>query len=130
MKIKLLACLFVFSTLPSLAMAEDSVAFANCMDKSGGVTSAMIDCIDAELKHQDAQLNKAYKRLQAAISSERKKQLLAAQRAWIKFRDANCGFYFDPNGGSIARVNAADCMRTMTEKRAAELVKLYESENP
>ena len=130
MKIKLLACLFVFSTLPSLAMAEDSVAFANCMDKSGGVTSAMIDCIDAELKHQDAQLNKAYKRLQSAISSERKKQLLAAQRAWIKFRDANCGFYFDPNGGSIARVNAADCMRTMTEKRAAELVKLYESENP
>ena len=34
------------------------------------------------------------------------KQLLEAQRAWIKFRDTNCDFYYDPDGGTMARVRA------------------------
>ena len=91
------------------------------MDKSDGVTSNMIDCIVAETKHQDARLNKVYKAFMAELSAERKKQLQTAQRAWITYRDANCNFYFDPDGGTIARVNSNSCFMSETATRAKEL---------
>ena len=92
-----------------------------CMDKSGDTTMGMIECITAETQRQDARLNQAYKAVMAELLLERKKQLLEAQRAWIKFRDANCSFYIDPDGGTLARVNANNCMLTNTAARAHEL---------
>lgn len=101
--------------------AGSSKQFSTCMDKSGGVTSNMIDCIVAETKLQDARLNKAYKALGAELSTARKAQLLEAQRAWIKFRDSNCNFYDDPDGGTMARVSANECVMRTTTERAREL---------
>jgi uncharacterized protein YecT (DUF1311 family) len=112
------------AAMPLAAHAQEinlTKPFGVCMDKADGVTQSMVECIDAEIKRQDARLNKAYKALLADLNPERKKQLLAAQRAWLKFRDANCGFYFDPEGGTIARVLAVDCLMTMTASRATEL---------
>nr|WP_041377816.1 lysozyme inhibitor LprI family protein [Polaromonas naphthalenivorans] len=94
---------------------------AACMDKSGGVTMGMIECITAENHRQDALLNKAYKALMAELPPPRKTQLQEAQRAWIKYRDANCAFYDDPDGGTLARVNANSCMMAATADRAREL---------
>lgn len=94
---------------------------AACMRHSGDTTMGMIDCIAAETQRQDRRLNQAYKAAMALQSPERKKQLRAAQRAWIQFRDANCAFYFDPGGGSLARVSANDCVMTSTAQRAQEL---------
>ncbi len=94
---------------------------AACMRQSGDTTVGMIDCIGAETQRQDRRLNQAYKAAMALQSPERKKQLQAAQRAWIQFRDANCAFYFDPDGGSLARVSANDCVMTSTAQRAQEL---------
>lgn len=119
----------------ALAMASASFAaqaaepvlskpYSACMDKSGGVTVEMLDCIGAETKRQDARLNTAYKALTAALAPARKTQLLEAQRSWIKFRDTNCGFYFDPEGGTMAQVQASDCFMTATAGRAEELEKL------
>ena len=105
----------------SAAEAGSSKQFSTCMDKSGGVTSSMIECIVAENKLQDARLNKAYKALGADLAPARKTQLLEAQRAWIKFRDANCSFYDDPDGGSMARVSANECVMRATTERAREL---------
>jgi uncharacterized protein YecT (DUF1311 family) len=42
------------------------------------------------------------------------------QRLWIKYRDANCGFYAEAPG-SISQVAAAECLRLMTKQRALEL---------
>lgn len=112
------------AAMPLASHAQDgnlTKQFAACMDKSGGVTMDMIECIGAETQRQDTRLNKAYKALTASVTPERKKQLQDAQRAWIKFRDNNCGFYYDPDGGSMARVSANDCMMTMTANRAKEL---------
>jgi uncharacterized protein YecT (DUF1311 family) len=47
-------------------------------------------------------------------------QLRTAQRLWIQYRDANC-LYYDLGEGTIARIDAAECMRKMTEARALEL---------
>ena len=95
--------------------------YVACMDASGGVTFEMIKCIDAEYKRQDARLNKAYQTVMSDLSAERRQALRAAQRAWITFRDANCSFYFDPQGGSYARVAANECMMSETAERAFEL---------
>lgn len=95
--------------------------FSTCMDNSGGVTMNMLDCIDSETKQQDRRLNKAYKAVMDQLSPERKKQLQTAQRAWINYRDANCNFYADPDGGSLARVSASDCLMSETASRAKEL---------
>jgi uncharacterized protein YecT (DUF1311 family) len=70
---------------------EFSKDFEACLDKAGGVTPAMMDCISAELKRQDALLNQNYRKLMASLSAGRKKALQEAQRAWIKFRDGVTG---------------------------------------
>ena len=95
--------------------------YSVCMDKSDGVTSNMIDCIVDETNRQDVRLNKVYKAFMAELSAERRKQLQTAQRAWITYRDANCNFYFDPDGGTIARVNSNSCFMSETATRAKEL---------
>ena len=103
---------------------EFSKEFGACLDKAAGVTPAMIDCISAELKRQDALLNQNYRKLMASLSTGRKKTLQEAQRAWIKFRDTNCDFYYDPDGGSAARVDANECLLNATADRANELAGL------
>jgi uncharacterized protein YecT (DUF1311 family) len=103
---------------------EFSKEFDACMDKAGGVTPAMIDCISAELKRQDALLNQNYRSLMVSLSAARKKTLQEAQRAWIKFRDSNCDFYYDPDGGSAARIDANECLLNATADRAKELAQL------
>ena len=75
---------------------QTSKAYAACLDKSGGVTSAMQACIADERERQDKRLNAAYKALIGAVSEERKTELRSVQRKWIAFRDANCAFYDDP----------------------------------
>jgi uncharacterized protein YecT (DUF1311 family) len=60
----------------------------------------------------------------AKLSAKRKKTLLDAQRAWIKFRDLNCEFYYDPDGGTAARLARTDCFLQATADRAKELKNL------
>ena len=107
-----------------VAIAADdglSAKYSSCMDKSGGVTVDMLGCIGEETKSQDARLNKAYKAVSTAIEPSRAKALQDAQRAWIKYRDTNCNFYADPEGGTMATVTSNDCILTTTADRAKEL---------
>ena len=117
-----LACASLTASAQDAALSPQ---FASCMDKSGGITIGMIECIGAETSRQDARLNRVYKKAMGELESpERKKQLQTAQRAWIKFRDANCAYYYDPDGGSMARVSANQCMLTSTANRAQEIERL------
>ncbi len=100
--------------------------YSNCMDRSGGVTVNMLDCIAAEQIAKIARLNNAYKQTMASLNANRKKQLQEVQRLWIRYRDANCDFYADPNGGTIATVNSNSCYMEATSARATELENLRE----
>ncbi|MDP3876717.1 MAG: lysozyme inhibitor LprI family protein [Methylobacter sp.] len=99
----------------------DNPAFSACMEQAGGVTNAMIECMGAETARQDVLLNQAYQAVMGGLTPERKRQLQEAQRLWLKYRKANCDFYYDPDGGSMARVSANDCFMAMTAARAKEL---------
>jgi uncharacterized protein YecT (DUF1311 family) len=87
----------------------------------------MFECIGEETDRQDARLNDNYKKLMSKLSRDRKKALLKAQRAWVKFRDANCDFYYDRDGGSAARLLSSDCLLETTANRAKELEGLLSS---
>jgi uncharacterized protein YecT (DUF1311 family) len=124
MKIAVLASGVALVCVYHIASADDvdlTKQLSACMDQSGGVTASMLSCIGAETTRQDARLNKAYKDVMAQLSPARKKQLQDAQRLWIKYRDANCQFYADPEGGTAAWVNAASCVMTATAARSKEL---------
>jgi uncharacterized protein YecT (DUF1311 family) len=115
----------LLSTSPlAAADSEMTQEYLTCMDKSNGNTAGMTDCISAETARQDARLNENYKRLMQKLSAKRKNALQAAQRAWVKFRDANCSFYFDPDGGTAALLDGRDCFLQATADRAKELKNL------
>lgn len=118
----MLGCALYCSALGAFARDADlSREFSACMDQSNGVTATMLACMSAETRRQDARLNQAYKTVLAQLSEARQRELRDAQRAWLKFRDANCRFYADPDGGSIATVEASDCVMSATAARAREL---------
>ncbi len=96
-----------------------------CGDKPS--TLAIVECVQAKTKVSDQRLNAAYKALQTRTDAAQRQPLLAAQRLWVQYRDANCGFY-GAQEGSIRQVQAAECMRSMTEDRAHELEKAMKFE--
>ena len=85
-----------------------------------GNTFQMVECLKAKTAQWDKRLNIAYQQaLKDAVPAQRD-PLRAAQRLWIQYRDANC-LYYGLGEGTIARLDAGECMRSMTEARAKEL---------
>jgi uncharacterized protein YecT (DUF1311 family) len=125
----MIICLAVLWNGQLLAETDEGLSkeYSNCIDKARGATAEMFECNGEELDRQDARLNDAYKKLMSKLSPDRKKVLLKAQRAWIKFREANCDYWFDPQGGTAARLNASGCSLTMTAARAKELEGMLEA---
>ncbi len=120
--ISLVLAVLLIGAAVAVAQEENlSQTYYDCMEKSGGVTLEMLNCIQAETERQDDRLNAVYKKLMAGLSKAQKQRLKKAQRLWIQYRDANVDFYGDPEGGTLARVNAALTFLRMTADRADEL---------
>ncbi|WP_334384978.1 lysozyme inhibitor LprI family protein [Bradyrhizobium sp. AZCC 2262] len=84
-----------------------------------GSTYQMVECLKEKTAQWDKRLNVAYqKALQDAVPAQRD-QLRATQRLWVQYRDANC-LYYGLGEGTIARLDAGECMRSMTEARATK----------
>jgi uncharacterized protein YecT (DUF1311 family) len=95
--------------------------YSKCIEQSGGTNSGMLDCMGAEAKRQDKRLNDVYKKLMNELKPERKRQLQEAQRIWLKYMEANCAFYLDPDGGTAAQLAASECPVLAKATRAKEL---------
>jgi len=118
---------FILFALP-LANASDlaprTKEYDRCVQKAAAVDPAVLECIGDEYSRQDKRLNDAYRKLMASLKGDRKKQLLEAQRLWTKYTEANCGFYYAPDGGTSARMISFECEVTARILRAAELENL------
>ncbi len=89
---------------------------------SSGVVVGVIECANAELKVQEARLNRAYRdALQRRTQPRQRVALQKAQRAWIAFRDADCASRYDPDWGSMTRVDEVACRLDHTARRADAL---------
>ena len=103
--------------LASLAQAADE---ANPEPSCDGNTFQMVECLKARTAQWDKRMTIAYQQAIKDAGSRQREQLRAAQRLWIQYRDANC-LYYGLGEGTIARLDAGECMRSMTEARAKEL---------
>ena len=91
-----------------------------CLDKTGGVTPSMRDCIGAEYEYQDKRLNQAYKSLMDGLDSTGRSSLRAEERKWMAQRDRSCK---PPTAddGQAQELMYRDCLLTKTAKRATAL---------
>ncbi len=100
----------------------DSVAHAGDQgdpDKScDGNTFEMVECLKARTAQRDKRMMVAYQQAMKDAVPQQRGQLRAAQRLWIQYRDANC-LYYGMGEGSIARIDAGECMRSMIEARVS-----------
>jgi uncharacterized protein YecT (DUF1311 family) len=85
-----------------------------------GNTYQMVECLKGKTAQWDKRLNIAYQKAVQDAQPAQRDQLRAAQRLWVQYRDANC-LYYGMGEGTIARLDAGECMRSMTEARAKEL---------
>ena len=100
-------------------------AAQGCMAATDQSTLSTIACIGAETQVWDDLLNTEYKARRSEMLAQGAgltDKLLAAQRAWLTFRDAECALEVARWGeGTLAGVVGANCMMEMTAARAAQL---------
>lgn len=104
--------------------AEDCIdAVAGpCREVEGDTTLAIATCAMREADAWDALLNRSWAPLRDGAKADGSwDALLAAQRAWLAFRDAECAHaYAQYGGGSMRTIAAANCRMTLTAARAIE----------
>ena len=111
----------------SIAAADDDVDCNNAMAQQDMNHCAYLDyeAADAELNAAWKDVRKTAKDLDAELSDDLKgadKALLAAQRAWISYRDSQCELSgFEARGGSMESMLVSGCMADLTRKRIDEL---------
>ncbi|WP_426436111.1 lysozyme inhibitor LprI family protein [Bradyrhizobium genosp. P] len=117
---KRLAAAAFIAVLASSAQAGDDRDPEQSCD---GSTFQMVECLKAKTAQWDKRMNIAYQQAIKDAGEKQGEQLRAAQRLWVQYRDANC-LYYGLGEGTIARIDAGECMRNMTEARAKELENL------
>jgi uncharacterized protein YecT (DUF1311 family) len=104
-------------------MALASIAYAGDQGEPepscDGNTFQMVECLKARTAQWDKRMTTAYQQALKEAGSKQHEQLRAAQRLWIQYRDANC-LYYGLGEGTIARIDAGECLRNMTKARAEE----------
>jgi uncharacterized protein YecT (DUF1311 family) len=82
---------------------------------------------DAAFKAADGELNTLYKNIERRLKDDRDttQSLIAAQRAWIAFRDAECKFRASGvQGGSAYPMIYSQCLADLTKSRAGDFKRL------
>ena len=102
-----------------LAAEVDCGTSANQMDAN--------ICTGQELDRVDAELNRRYATLRSKLDENGRRNLVAAERAWIAFRDLECNLRtgFDTlapgDNGSIAPMLLGQCKIALTRQRIQDL---------
>ncbi len=100
----------------ALLIASGGVGRAAHAACPGETQMEMNECAGQDFEAADKRLNRAYKKL------EKSSELIAAEKAWIAFRDAECMYQAKPyEGGSIQPTIYAGCLQSLTEDRIKQL---------
>ncbi len=112
-------CLLVALSLIAEATALRAQAAEGC-DAPGLSRAELNDCYGNVFKKADAELNVLYQQVTARLKDDQAttKLIVAAQRAWVTFRDAECDFSASRvAGGTALGVILAICLDKLTLKR-------------
>lgn len=92
----------------------------DCGDRAD--QAGMNQCYGEVLKRADTRLQRTYDSLRADLSPDGRQRLLAAQRAWIAYRDAWCRFETaGVAGGSLYPTVLAQCLARLSDEQTAKL---------
>ena len=131
----------IFALFVMLAVPANDLPACDEEAAERGVQQEMNICAHREFLIADAAMNEQW-RLTRAHMQERDEEwtseyderpgyfetLLAAQRAWLTYRDAHCQSEgYEARGGSLEPLLVSTCKRHLTEKRTEELRSLAET---
>lgn len=128
---RLLALTLLAGAFAGPAFAEDDpidVKLSACLENEMS-TQGMVECYGAAYDAWDAALNEAYDALMKTLTEDEASALRDAQRAWIKFRDAESDFLgslITPDRGTIMRITTNEMMTDMVRQRTQALRSLNE----
>ena len=108
--------------------------FDKAMDKTGGVTANIRDVQGEAYSRWDKELNRVYGELLKKFNDEDKKRLREAQRAWLKFLDAESDLLwaealYGGTGGTLAPVAVSDAARMIVRQRVCTLLQYQKLAN-
>jgi len=130
---------FCFGAAVLLSLAASSAFADDAPDCTSPQTQAdMTICAGKDYEKADKQLNAAYQKVRKQLAERDKTAdesgkgavdaLVAAQRAWVAFRDANCdAFGFQARGGTMEPMLVAGCIAELTDARTKQLKELAET---
>ena len=126
MKRNILCALLVLMLLTVVgAKSQKQRQIQPCEERSSQAEASA--CAYREYQAADAELNKVYNRLAAALDAEDKALLKASELAWIKYRDSNCTFESSQyKGGTMRPMIESFCLTRVTKARTAELKDQFE----
>lgn len=103
-------------------LAPSFVSADECTDAAADQRT-MDDCAEKAYRAADAELNTLYRQIERRLASDADtmKLLVATQRAWVGFRDAECRFAASGvSGGSAYPAIFAGCATGLTKKRIGD----------
>jgi uncharacterized protein YecT (DUF1311 family) len=109
----------------ALAMASTAAvarAGAKCETLNGNQVQ-LNQCYGAEFKRPDTELNRLYREIVDRLRGDADglQSLAAAQKAWVRYRDAECAFATNRSvGGSVYPMILAGCLATLTQERIGD----------
>ncbi|GJD54061.1 hypothetical protein OPKNFCMD_6842 [Methylobacterium crusticola] len=112
--------------LSAVLLAPVTSAWAgSCADAPNQMEAT--SCASEQFATADAELNRLYGVLRTKLDVPGQRNLVAAQRAWITFRDLECNLRtgYDPGdpaaGGTIASMLVGECRTELTRQRSRDL---------
>ena len=113
-----------FSLALLLALSSASSFALDC--KNAVSMPDINECAAVDQKKVEDKLNQTYQGVLKSLDQDKdpdtKKALIAAQRAWVKFREADCQAVYQKSiGGTIRTVMYIGCMQNRAETRIKQL---------
>ena len=109
---------------PSAARAQ---SYEQCQAEADEIIPRLKDCDASELDRREAVLNKLYKQVLHAVNPGRQAGLRKAERAWVAFADAECGFRMSAEtGGMNAPLVYNACRLELIARRIEDLQRALE----
>ena len=109
-----------FAAVGAQAQSSSEPAL-DCTDANRLGQQGMNQCAWEAFNKQDRDLNQLYRRLMKQSDAESARQLQAAQRAWLQFRDLECIFESPDAAGSLGSAEKAECQEALTKERIADI---------
>src|SRR5450631_1496627 len=75
-----------------------------------GNTREIVECLIARTADWEKRMDAAYKQALEDTEPKQRKKLVAAQKLWLQYRDANCEYY-GLGPGTISSIQAGYCMK-------------------